>query len=142
MSKRKSSNTSKWLLALLGFSLLPIWRPAAGWEGQNLWEYLGTTVLVEKLEHTTVEEAIEDARRAYCKVMGLDYSKSYMNVGIGLPAGVIPAALLASMLPVYRSGLHEGITLPEWAYHHTKWGPRVTHIPEEKYLESFKQRYG
>jgi len=54
------------------FSLAPIWRCAAGWQGMNLWEYMRLTMIQGPvvIEHVPIEEAIENARRAYCEVMG------------------------------------------------------------------------
>lgn len=104
-----------------------------------------TTVFVEHLEHTTIEEAIEDARQAYCEVMGLDYYQSYDEPHVSRIA-LLPELLAASgvlfSLPVWRSGLVEGISGWEWAWHHTRWGPEVTHIPKEEYKAAFEAAYG
>lgn len=71
------------VIGLLGFSLLPIWRMAAGGRGINLWQYFNAVILTraggEYYPHVTVEEAIENARMAYCEVKGLDYEKSYSH---------------------------------------------------------------
>jgi hypothetical protein len=133
------------LLIALGISFLPIWRPAAGWKGQNLWQFARTTIFAEQLEHITIEEAIEEARIAYCEVMGLDYNQSYSEPHvsrIALIPEILFAGATAMSLPFWRSGLHEGITGWEWAYHHTRWGPPVTHIPREEYLTAFQEAYG
>lgn len=133
------------LTGLLGFSLLPMWRPAGGYKGQNLWQYLGTTVFVEKLEHITVEEAIENARLAYCEVMGLSYEEAYAEphaTRILLLPELLALGATAMTLPMWRSGLHESLTGWEWAWHHTGWGPEVTHIPREDYVAAFEKAYG
>jgi hypothetical protein len=113
-------------------------------KGLNLWDFAMTTVFVEHLEHITVEEAIENARIAYCEVMGLDYTQSYQEPHASrialLPELLMTGALVMSV-PVWRSGLHEGLTGWEWAWHHTEWGPEVTHIPKEDYQNSFRNRY-
>lgn len=137
----------KWLIGALAFSLLPIWRPAGGWKGQNLWKYSMTTIFKEKLEHITIEEAIEEARIAYCEVMGLDYYQSYTEPHISR-ISMLPELLFAGAytmsLPVWRCGLEEGITGWEWAWHHLDENIShipVTHIPREDYLASFQERY-
>ena len=136
------------IIGLLGFSTLPIWRPAGGWKGMSLWKFAATTVFVEQLEHITIEEAIEEARQAYCEVMGLDYEQSYSEPHVSritLLPEMLFAGAAAMSLPVWRSGLHEGITGWEWLWHHLNEGIThipVTHIPREDYLASFEERYG
>ena len=135
---------------ILGLSMLPVWRPASGWKGQNFWEYAATTIFREQLEHITIEEAIEEARRAYCEVNGLDYEQSYTehyqkpqeaNIGFWPEAAVEGTAAMS--LPFWRSGLHEGITGWSWAFHHMNESISnipVTHIPREKYIQAFTGR--
>jgi len=139
------NKTAAAVTGLLGFSLLPIWRPAGGYSGLNLWEFLLTTVFVEKMEHITVEEAIENARQAYCQVTGINYEEAYAEPHvsrIALLPELLALGTVAMTLPMWRSGLHEGLTGWEWAYHHTNWGPEVTHIPKEDYVAAFEKAYG
>jgi len=49
---------------------------------------------------------------------------------------------LAAAIPVWRCGLDKGITAYEWLWHHTNWGPEVTHVPRENYLGAFTSYYG
>lgn len=60
-----------------------MWRQVAGGSGLNFWEYMEAVILTrggdEYYPHVTVKEAIENARRAYCEVMGLDYEQSYSS---------------------------------------------------------------
>ena len=79
------------VIGILGFSFLPMWRMAAGGRGLNLWQYFNAVILTraggEYYPHVTVEEAIENARIAYCEVMGLDYEQSYSgHFGAGTTA--------------------------------------------------------
>lgn len=71
------------IFGLAGFSLLPIWRMAAGGRGLNFWEYLGSVLITRaggaSFPHLTTEEAIEKARKAYCQLKGLDYEQSYSD---------------------------------------------------------------
>ena len=65
------------------FSLLPLWRQAAGGFGLNFWEYLNAVIIIrggaENYLHQSIEEAIEAARVAYCDVKDLDYEQSYSS---------------------------------------------------------------
>lgn len=76
----------------MGFSFLPIWRMSAGGSGLNLWQYFNSAILAKKeiipYPHVTVEEAIENARQAYCQAKGLDYEQSYSD---HFAAGVSPS---------------------------------------------------
>jgi len=77
------------VLCFFGFmalSMAPIWRCAAGWQGMNLWEYARLTMIqgLVVIEHVPIEEAIVNARLAYCEVMGLDYNEqTYEDPPIG-----------------------------------------------------------
>lgn len=49
-------------------------------------------------------------------------------------------ALLASFLPVWRSGLREDMNFWQWTYAHTIWSPKPQYIPEERYENEGKRR--
>jgi len=84
------------ILGFTIFSFLPIWRCVGGSPGMNLWEYAGIAFLRSpgSYPHIPSEEAIENARRAYCQVKGLDYEEVYDSypishrVGANIPCGV------------------------------------------------------
>ena len=48
--------------------------------------------------------------------------------------GIILVVGALSLLPVFRSGLRDGLNFWEWVYNHTIWGPDVEYIPEEYYV--------
>jgi len=52
----------KWLIIVLGASLLPVWKDVATGEGQNIWEYLYDTAFIKR-KHIPVDEAVENYRR-------------------------------------------------------------------------------
>ena len=72
------------VIGLFALSFFPIWRCAGGWRGINLWEYIDVAMFrgLEAIPHVPIEEAIENARKAYCEVMGLDYEQSFDSVYI------------------------------------------------------------
>jgi len=39
-----------------------------------------------------------------------------------------------SLLPIWRSGLRENMSLPAWLINHTVFGPPSEYIPEKYYL--------
>jgi uncharacterized membrane protein len=47
---------------------------------------------------------------------------------------ILTVAGLASLLPIWRSGLREHMNFWEWIINHTIWGPPSEYIPEEYYL--------
>lgn len=70
-------------VALTLLSFVPIWRQSAGGVGLTWWEYMDAVIITrggdEYYPHVTIEEGIENARMAYCDVMGLDYEQSYSS---------------------------------------------------------------
>ena len=84
------------IIGAVAFSFLPIWRCVGGTPGMNLWQYSNIAFLRApgSYPHVSSEEAIENARRAYCKVKGLDYESAYSNYPLSpsistyIPSGV------------------------------------------------------
>lgn len=84
------------VIGFVTFSLLPIWRCAAEKPNMNFWQYANISFLRSpgSYPHIPIDEAIEEARRAYCEVMGLDYEQSYSShrvsryIGTPVPSGV------------------------------------------------------
>lgn len=134
--------------ALLLASFLPVWRVTSGKPAENFWSYAAYCFFTPDREHIPVEQAVEEARLAYCEYHGLDYEQSYTehyevpeNSGIGL---LPEMTVLVMSLPIFRSGLDKNLNGWEWAGHH--WnerysGIKVTHIPREDYLKAFEQGY-
>jgi hypothetical protein len=49
-------------------------------------------------------------------------------------AEVLPVVLLLSLLPVWRSGLRDGLNFWQWIWNHTVFGPPIEYIPQEDYI--------
>lgn len=45
----------------------------------------------------------------------------------------IVVGVVASLLPVWRSGGRENMTFWGWLWNHTIFGPKVEYVPEEDY---------
>ena len=46
---------------------------------------------------------------------------------------IVAAVAAATFLPIFRSGLQDGLNFWQWFLNHTVWGPPVEYIPEEDY---------
>lgn len=56
--------SAKIALILFGVSLLPIWRRAGGWPGENFWQI----ATGPETPHVPVQQAIAEARAAYGRI--------------------------------------------------------------------------
>jgi len=45
----------------------------------------------------------------------------------------VALVVVASLLPVWRSGGRENLTFWGWVWNHTIFGPKVEYVPEEDY---------
>ena len=50
--------------------------------------------------------------------------------------GLVPLALMASLLPIWSSGMRKHLTLWGFIINHTVFGPPVEYVPEELYQDA------
>ena len=53
---------------------------------------------------------------------------------------VLPVLGIASLIPIWRSGLQEDLNFWEFILNHTIYGPAVEYIPEEDYIIALSRR--
>lgn len=108
--------SAKIALILFGVSLLPIWRRAGGWPGENFWQI----ATGPETPHVPVQQAIAEARAAYGRIC----------VGDKAQLG-------------WRWGHKTDIGFVEYMWEHTNFSPTAVQlIPKEYYEVAFRNECG